>query len=114
MRVPKHPAVQVLWGPALPLHKPLLIEASVPRERGLGQGPRLSRWACFRAAVLDEQVLYALHGRVVRQVSTARSGRPLGAERVGSQGAAVAGISTIFTPSSTSNDAHLQSRSHEI
>lgn len=73
---------------------------------------RLSRGACFGAAVLDEQVLDALHGRVVRQVSTARSGRPLGANRIGSQGTAVAGISTLLTP--TSNDTHLQSRSHEI
>lgn len=112
MRVPKHPTVQVLRGPALPLHKPLLIEASVPRERGQGQGPRLSCGPCFGAAVLDEQVLDALHGRVIRQVSTTCSGRPLGAESIGSQGAAVAGISPILTP--TSSDTHLQSRSHEI
>ncbi len=112
MRVSKHPAVQVLWDPALPLHKALLIKASVPWKRGLGQGPRLSRGACFGAAVLYEQVLDALHSRVVGQVSTARSGRPLGAECVGPQCAAVDSISSLLTPSS--NDTNLKSRSHEI
>ncbi len=110
MRVSKHPAVQVLWGPALPLHKALLIEASVPWERG--QGPWLSRGACFGAAMLDEQVLDALHSRVVGQISTARSGRPLGAECVGPQGAAVDSISSLLAPSS--NDTNFKSRSHEI
>ena len=95
MGVPKHAAVEVLWGLSLTLQVALLIETDISGDRGLGLGSWLSSGPCFGAAVLHEEVLDALDGRVVCQVPPAGPSRPAGAVGIRAQGTAVTGVPTL-------------------
>lgn len=79
VRVPKHAAVQVLQRAASCSQEPLLVWATILRGQraGLGGGPGPG------ASVLEQQVLDALHGRVVGQVTSTRPSHPPGAQGVG-------------------------------
>lgn len=105
MGIPEHPTVEIVRGPALTLDVALLVDAGVPRDGGLWQGPGLSGGACPGAAVLDEEVLDALHGRVVGQVAPAGTGHAAGTHGVGAEGTAVARISPLSAASSSAPSA---------
>lgn len=107
MGVAEHAAVEILRGVAFPPGVRVLVQTGVAGQRGLARGPRLGRGAGFRAAVLDEQVLDALHGRVVRQVTPAGSGTAAGTQGIGPERTTVPGV-----PTRTS--AQVQSGCHEL
>lgn len=55
----------------------------------------VSGGACPGAAVLDEEVLDALHSRMVGQISPAGTGHAAGTHGIGAEGAAVTRISPL-------------------
>lgn len=118
VRVTEHAAVQVLQRAASvggSGEEPLLERAAVLR----GQGAGLAGGPGLGAAVLEQQVLNALHGRVVGQVASARPPHPPGAQGVGAQGAAVArspapSSPTPFSPTHSSGAAQVQRRRHKF
>lgn len=110
VRVPEHTTVQVLQRPASCGLEPLLVWTTVLR----GQGAGLSGGPGPGAAVLDQQVLDALHGRVVGQVTPTRPPHPPGAQGVGAQGAAVPWSPAPCPTLSSSADAQVQRRCNEL
>lgn len=89
VRIPEEPAVGVVGGGRV-LVEALLVVADLGAVRALlavpgGQGPEagLGRGAILGAVVLHHEVVDAVHGRVVGQVSPAGAGRAAGAVRVG-------------------------------
>lgn len=110
VRVPEHTTVQVLQWPSTCGLEPLLVWATVLR----GQGAGLSGGPGPRAAVLEQQVLDALHGRVVGQVAPTRPPHPPGAHGVGAQGAAVPCSPNPRPTLSSPGDAQVQRRCNKL